>query len=97
MNIRILAAFAVIVMSVGVSAQAADESFESQLQEVAVMTVNPEVTLATVEAYPANAVALEPSKVIVVQRAGFRDLICRKCFRIALPDGTRKIGGPFRQ
>lgn len=37
-----------------------------------------EVTLATLEAYPANAVALEPSKVIVVQRAGFRDLICRK-------------------
>jgi CRP-like cAMP-binding protein len=37
-----------------------------------------EVTLATVEAYPANAVALENSKVIVVQRSGFRDLICRK-------------------
>lgn len=37
-----------------------------------------EVTLATVEAYPANAVALESSKVIVVQRSGFRDLICRK-------------------
>ena len=36
-----------------------------------------EVTLATVEAYPANAVALEPSKAIVVQRAGFRDLIRR--------------------
>jgi len=36
-----------------------------------------EVTLATVEAYPANAVALEPSKVIVVQRSGFRDLIRR--------------------
>jgi CRP-like cAMP-binding protein len=37
-----------------------------------------EVTLATVEAYPANAVALENSKVVVVQRSGFRDLICRK-------------------
>lgn len=37
-----------------------------------------EVTLATVEAYPANGVALESSKVILVQRAGFRDLICRK-------------------
>ena len=37
-----------------------------------------EVTLATVEAYPANGVALESSKVILVQRAGFRDLIRRK-------------------
>ena len=37
-----------------------------------------EVTLATVEAYPANGVALENSKVILVQRAGFRDLIHRK-------------------
>ncbi len=37
-----------------------------------------EVTLATVEAYPANGVALEPSQVILVQRTGFRDLICRK-------------------
>lgn len=37
-----------------------------------------EVTLATVEVYPANAVALENSKIILVQRAGFRDLICRK-------------------
>lgn len=36
-----------------------------------------EVTLATVEAYPANAIALENSKVILVQRAGFRDLIRR--------------------
>lgn len=36
-----------------------------------------EVTLATVEAYPANAVALESSRVIVVQRAGFRELIRR--------------------
>jgi CRP-like cAMP-binding protein len=37
-----------------------------------------EVTLATLEAYPANGVALENSKVILVQRTGFRDLICRK-------------------
>lgn len=37
-----------------------------------------EVTLATVEAYPANGVALEPSQAILVQRTGFRDLICRK-------------------
>lgn len=37
-----------------------------------------EVTLATLEAYPANGVALENSKVILVQRAGFRDLIHRK-------------------
>jgi CRP/FNR family transcriptional regulator, dissimilatory nitrate respiration regulator len=37
-----------------------------------------EVTLATLEAYPANGMALENSKVILVQRAGFRDLICRK-------------------
>jgi CRP/FNR family transcriptional regulator, dissimilatory nitrate respiration regulator len=37
-----------------------------------------EVTLATVEAYPANGVALENSKVILVQRSGFRDLICRQ-------------------
>jgi CRP/FNR family transcriptional regulator, dissimilatory nitrate respiration regulator len=37
-----------------------------------------EVTLATLETYPANAVALEPSSVILVQRAGFRALICRK-------------------
>jgi CRP/FNR family transcriptional regulator len=37
-----------------------------------------EVTLATLEAYPANGVALENSQVIVVQRAGFRDLIHRK-------------------
>lgn len=36
-----------------------------------------EVALVTVETYPANAVALEPSKVIVVQRTGFRDLISR--------------------
>jgi len=37
-----------------------------------------EVTLATLEAYPANGVALDNAKVILVQRAGFRDLICRK-------------------
>jgi len=36
-----------------------------------------EVTLATVEAYPANGIALENTKVILVQRAGFRDLIHR--------------------
>jgi CRP/FNR family transcriptional regulator len=37
-----------------------------------------EVTLATLEAYPANGVALENSTIILVQRAGFRDLIHRK-------------------
>jgi CRP/FNR family transcriptional regulator, dissimilatory nitrate respiration regulator len=37
-----------------------------------------EVTLATVENYPANSVALEPSQVIVVSRARFRDLIRRQ-------------------
>ncbi len=37
-----------------------------------------EVTLATVEVYPANAVALENSTVVVVQRTGFRELIVRK-------------------
>ena len=36
-----------------------------------------EVTLATLETYPANAVALENSNVILVQRGGFRDLIRR--------------------
>lgn len=36
-----------------------------------------EVTLATIEAYPANAIALENSQVILVQRAGFRELIRR--------------------
>lgn len=45
MNIRIFAALAAIVMLGGVSAQAADESFESQLQEVEVMTIAPEATL----------------------------------------------------
>lgn len=37
-----------------------------------------EATLATLEAYPANGVALEPSQVIVVHRAGFRELIRRQ-------------------
>jgi CRP/FNR family transcriptional regulator len=37
-----------------------------------------EVTLATVESYPANAVALEPSQVILVSKSHFRDLVCRK-------------------
>ncbi len=37
-----------------------------------------EVTLATVEAYPANAVALEPSQVIRVEKQRFRQLVCRK-------------------
>lgn len=37
-----------------------------------------EATLATLETYPANAVALEPSRIIVVQRAAFRELLRRK-------------------
>lgn len=37
-----------------------------------------EATLATVESYPANAVALEPSQVIVVNKSRFRDLIRRQ-------------------
>jgi CRP/FNR family transcriptional regulator, dissimilatory nitrate respiration regulator len=37
-----------------------------------------EVTLATVENYPANGLALEPSQVIVVNKARFRDLIRRQ-------------------
>ncbi len=37
-----------------------------------------EVTLATVETYPANAVALESSQVIVVSKPHFRDLIRRQ-------------------
>jgi len=37
-----------------------------------------EATLATVETYPANAVALEPSQIIVVQKTPFRDLLRRK-------------------
>jgi CRP-like cAMP-binding protein len=37
-----------------------------------------EVTLATVESYPANAVALETSQVIVVNKNRFRDLIRRQ-------------------
>lgn len=36
-----------------------------------------EATLATFETYPANAVALEASQVIVVHRAAFRELIRR--------------------
>jgi CRP/FNR family transcriptional regulator len=36
-----------------------------------------EVTLATTETYPANAVALEPSQVILLQKNRFRDLILR--------------------
>lgn len=34
-----------------------------------------EVTLATVDTYPANGIALEPSQVIVVNKSRFRDLI----------------------
>ncbi len=37
-----------------------------------------EVTLATVETYPANAIALEPSQVVIVDRARFRDLVRRQ-------------------
>lgn len=37
-----------------------------------------EVTLATIETYPANAAALEPSRVICVHRAHFRDLVRRQ-------------------
>lgn len=37
-----------------------------------------EVTLATVETYPANAIALEPSRVIVVNRGHFRELVRRQ-------------------
>jgi len=37
-----------------------------------------EVTLATVETYPANAIALEPAQVILVRKQEFRDLIRRK-------------------
>ncbi len=37
-----------------------------------------EATIATTTTYPANAIALEPSRVIVVPRAHFRDLIFRK-------------------
>lgn len=36
-----------------------------------------EATLATLESYPANAVALEASQVIAVSKTGFRDLIRR--------------------
>lgn len=37
-----------------------------------------EATLATVDTYPANAQALEPSQVILVHKEPFRDLLCRK-------------------
>ena len=37
-----------------------------------------EVTLATIEVYPANAVALEAAQVIRIQKGAFRDLVCRK-------------------
>lgn len=37
-----------------------------------------EVTMATTESYPANAVALEPSQVILVLKKRFLDLILRK-------------------
>ncbi|MFH1499814.1 MAG: Crp/Fnr family transcriptional regulator [Verrucomicrobiota bacterium] len=37
-----------------------------------------EATLATVETYPANAMALEPSQVIVVSKPHFRELIRRQ-------------------
>jgi CRP-like cAMP-binding protein len=37
-----------------------------------------EVTLATLETYPANAMALESSQVIVINKTHFRDLVCKK-------------------
>lgn len=37
-----------------------------------------EVALATMETYPANAVALEASQVVLVHKAQFRDLVCKK-------------------
>ena len=37
-----------------------------------------EVTMATTESYPANAVALEPSQVILVQKNRFLDLLLHK-------------------
>ncbi len=37
-----------------------------------------EAAMATVETYPANAMALEPSQVIVVNKSRFRDLIRRQ-------------------
>jgi CRP/FNR family transcriptional regulator, dissimilatory nitrate respiration regulator len=37
-----------------------------------------EVTLATVESYPANAAALEASQVILISKTHFRELVCRK-------------------
>ena len=37
-----------------------------------------EVVMSELETYPANAMALEPSQVIVVQKKHFRELVCRK-------------------
>lgn len=37
-----------------------------------------EVVMSTLETYPANAMALEPSQVIVIQKKHFRELVCRK-------------------
>jgi CRP-like cAMP-binding protein len=37
-----------------------------------------EVILSTIETYPANAVALEPSQVVVVSKARFRELVQRQ-------------------
>jgi len=37
-----------------------------------------EATLVTIDTYPANAVATEPTQVIVVRRSEFRDLIARR-------------------
>jgi CRP/FNR family transcriptional regulator, dissimilatory nitrate respiration regulator len=37
-----------------------------------------EVVMSTVETYPANAMALEPSQVIVIHKKHFRELVCQK-------------------
>jgi CRP/FNR family transcriptional regulator, dissimilatory nitrate respiration regulator len=37
-----------------------------------------EVVMSTVETYPANAMALEPSQVIVIHKKNFRELVCQK-------------------
>lgn len=37
-----------------------------------------EVAMATVETYPANAMALEPSQVILIHKTHFRELVCKK-------------------
>jgi CRP/FNR family transcriptional regulator, dissimilatory nitrate respiration regulator len=34
--------------------------------------------MSTVETYPANAMALEPSQVIVIHKKHFRELVCQK-------------------